>query len=79
MSIIRNVVGRALVFAFLGILCGCAGSHDKPKPLTVDRLHQSSAAARSDCPAGKVKVCDRRKSVGCLCQSPRHMRALIGA
>lgn len=78
MSRVR-IFGRALAFACLGVVCACASGPDDLKPLTVDRLHQSGTAAGADCPAGKVRVCDRRKAIGCSCQSPRHMRALIGA
>ena len=34
---------------------------------------------RSSCSAGRTKVCDRRKNVGCRCVAPGHVRALIGA
>ena len=36
-------------------------------------------SAAEDCPSGAMKVCDRRKPIGCQCRSARHIRALIGA
>ena len=37
----------------------------------------NNARKANACPSGKVQVCDRRKAIGCKCQSMQHMRAFI--
>lgn len=72
-------VARACVLACLCLLFGCAGNPADFETLTGSSLQPANSTARESCPSGQIKVCDRRKAIGCRCQSPRHMRALIGA
>ena len=60
------------------VVTGCAGQASHFSVPSTQAIQQAKARAAA-CPAGKVKVCDRRKSKDCRCQSARHMRALIGA
>lgn len=67
---------RLLLCGCAVLLSGCAGSGPATYHATkIDQgVRQSSA-----CPTGLMRVCDRRKSIGCRCTSPRHVRALIGS
>ena len=64
----------ACVLVCVALAGGCAQTNQSTQVYRVDPTPSGQA-----CPGGKVQVCDRRKSVGCRCQSGRHLRAYIGA
>ena len=70
---------RAAVLATSGLLAGCVGSSGADSFYPANFTTAQSTRQASSCPVGQIKVCDRRRGVGCVCRSPRHIRAAIGA
>jgi hypothetical protein len=68
---------RLLLCGSVVLLSGCTGMD--PAFSQAGQFDQRVRQAAHACPTGQMRVCDRRKSVGCRCTSPRHVRALIGA
>ena len=66
----------ACIVVCAGLLGACAQTQ---YPSGTSQYRADPANAGRSCPAGKIQVCDKRKAVGCRCQSARHIRAFIGA
>ena len=57
-------------------ISGCARQSNALRPQTLPP--PAPVANTAACPNGQIRVCDRRRPIGCQCRSQRHIRAIIG-
>lgn len=82
--VIPKYFGMAAVLLLL-CLGGCATRHEVEhasksgaSPLQQAQQLQAKQARNGQCPRGTMRVCDRRKSIGCRCGGMQNLKVLIG-
>ena len=73
----RRLSAPTAVACMCAVLLLNACSAANPEARMQSDFSQTRAQQAQYCPSGKMKVCDRRKAVGCKCLSSNHMRAFI--